>query len=277
MSKTLAYLGPPGTFSHHAARTYLARQGTGNLTLRPLTTIPAIFQALLAREVDLALLPAENSIEGSVTATMDLLAQDLPLHIQGELVLPVEQQLLSQAVSLAEVTAVYSHPQALAQCRIFLATKLPHARLEETTSTAEAARLVKEGGPGLAAIASKECGESYGLPTLAANIADYANNETRFLLIGQELTPHPDSVKTSLVLSLASDHPGGLYQVLGLFARENINLSRIESRPAKSALGKYFFFIDCEAGSQHPGLKKVLAELAPLTSYLRNLGSYPSL
>ena len=277
MTRILAYLGPAGTFSSHAAQQYLQRPAASPLSLQSFPTIPAIFQALLANEVDLALVPAENSIEGSVTATMDLLAQDIPLYIQVELVIPIVHNLLSRATCLSAVRKVLSHPQAIAQCRSFLAKELSHAQLVETNSTAEAARLVAEGNSTLAAISSLECAERYLLTPLASGIADYSNNETRFLLVGQEQINSSVSSKTSMVIALERDHPGGLYQVLGLFARENINLSRIESRPSKLELGKYIFFIDCEAGYAHPGLQRVLAELAKFTVYLRNLGSYTQL
>lgn len=277
MTETLAYLGPEGTFSSHAAHQYLQKQTTGTLTLQAFPTIPAIFQALITKKAKLALVPAENSIEGSVTATMDLLAQDLPLYIQGELVLPIVHHLLSRATSFHKITKVLSHPQALAQCGTFLARELSQAQLVETNSTAEAACLVAEGEPTLATVSSLECAERYSLPILSSQITDYPNNKTRFLLIGQERVYCKASSKTSLVLSLEKDRPGGLYQVLGLFAGENINLSRIESRPSKIELGKYLFFIDCEAVFDHPGLQRVLAELAKFTVYLRNLGSYPLL
>lgn len=277
MAKILAYLGPEGTFSSQAAQQYLQRPAATPLSLQSFPTIPAIFRALQANEVDLALVPAENSIEGSVTATLDLLAQDIPLFIQGELVIPIVHNLLSRASCLNGVKKVLSHPQAIAQCRSFLAKELNHAQLIETNSTAEAARLVAEGDSTLAAISSLECAERYLLTPLASGIADYSNNVTRFLLIGQEQANIPISNKTSLVIALEKDRPGGLYQVLGFFARENINLSRIESRPSKLELGKYIFFIDCEAGNNDHGMQRVLEELAKFTVYLRNLGSYTQL
>ena len=182
------------------------------------------------------------------------------------MILPIQHHLLGPATDLSQITQVLSHPQALAQCREYLEKHLPEASLVATNSTAEAARLVAQGGPiqgNQAAISTLECSSIYQLSVLATDIADYANNETRFLLIGREplvLPPDTDMdinssgnppYKTSLIIDLKKDQPGGLYQVLGLFARENINLTRIESRPSKTALGKYLFFIDCEASTNH--------------------------
>lgn len=274
MHTTLAYLGPEGTFSSQAARQLSKKKTARLLKLRAFPTIPAIFQALLAKEADFALVPAENSIEGSVTVTMDLLIQDPSLQIQGELVLPIAHHLLSRAQSIKEIRKVLSHPQAIAQCRNFLAQELSQAELVETNSTAEAAFLAAQADSAWAAVGPLESGRKYNLPVLVSHIADYPNNETRFLLIGEKGAVPEKTCKTSLVLGLKKDRPGGLYQVLGLFAAENINLCRIESRPSKQALGKYLFFIDCEAGMEHPGLQRVLAELASCTESLRNLGSY---
>ncbi len=273
----LAYLGPEGTFSSYAARQYAGKMSPGPLNLRSYPTIMAIFEALAAGEAEFGLVPIENSIEGSVPVTLDLLAENHSINIQGEMCLPIVHNLLTRAASFAEITKVYSHPQALAQCRTFLAKNLNQADLVPTNSTAEAAWLISQGDTHLAAIGPRECASYYRLPVLAADIADYSNNETRFLLLGKEKNPSPSCAKTSLVLELKEDRPGGLYEVLGLFAREKINLCRIESRPNKSALGKYRFFIDCEAGAAHPGLQRVLAELSSITASYRNLGSYSSL
>lgn len=286
MQQTLAYLGPEGTFSAQAALQYARGElaASFSLELRSYPTISAIFEAVTGQEADLALIPAENSIEGSVNTTMDLLAQDSTLYIRGEMILLIQHHLLSQSTDINQITQVFSHPQALAQCRKFLDKYLSHAAQIATNSTAEAARLVAQGDPHQAAISSRECADYYGLPLIASDIADYANNETRFLLIGREpLSTTTDNqapntpYKTSLILDLKKDHPGGLYQVLGLFAQENINLTRIESRPSKTALGKYLFFIDCEAGAAHPGLHRVLDGLGSITASYRNLGSYVTL
>lgn len=280
MNPILAYLGPEGSFSAQASRQY-ADRATTSLELRPYPTITAIFAAIAEQEANFALVPAENSIEGSVNLTMDLLVQDSTLYIRGEMILPIRHHLLSRASDLSQITQVYSHPQALAQCRSFLSTYLKHATQIAANSTAEAARLIAHGEPNQAAISSEDCAAYYQLPLIATEIADYANNETRFLLIGREplsctnhKADHNTAYKTSLILDLKKDHPGGLYQVLGLFAQENINLTRIESRPSKAALGKYLFFIDCEGSTAHPSLQRVLENLSSVTASYRNLGSY---
>ncbi|MCR4440835.1 MAG: prephenate dehydratase [Peptococcaceae bacterium] len=270
MAKTLAYLGPEGTFSHQAA---LKCSKTGALP-KPYPTIAHILSAVDKGEADFGVVPAENSIEGSVNITLDMLAHELSLYIQQEIVIDITHHLFSYTSSLAEIRTVMSHPQALAQCRRFLEKELAHAALVETSSTAEAVRLLSPGAEGTAAIASWDSHTRYGVPCLIRNIGDYPHNQTRFLLVGKEPCPSNNTCKTTLVLTLAEDRPGSLYEILGDFAKMNINLTRIESRPAKSQLGKYIFFIDCEAGSHHPGLQQVLENLPAKTALLKNLGSY---
>jgi prephenate dehydratase len=167
-----------------------------------------------------------------------------------------------------------SHPHALAQCRLFLQKVLPHANLIETNSTSEAVQKLSPERIGTAAIASKKTHFVYHVPILAEDIGDFAHNQTRFLVVGKQPNLLEKTLKTSLVLGMEKDRPGSLYNTLGEFAKQNINLTRIESRPAKNELGNYIFFIDCEAGHNHPGLKQVLDTLCNKTSLLKNLGSY---
>lgn len=279
---TLAFLGPEGTFSHLAAIKYQQNCASHNaprshINLQPFSTIAQLLYAVEQGVADLGIAPAENSVEGSVNVTTDLLAHELSLYIRKEIVLDIKHYLLTHMTRPDHIHTLMSHPQALAQCRHFLQRELKNARLIETTSTAEAVRRVCLESDGTAAIAPWECHLRYHVPVLFSDIGDYSHNQTRFLLVGKDPCPCPATTKTSLVLALEKDRPGGLYEVLGEFARHNINLSRIESRPAKKELGNYLFFIDCEAGGGHPGLLEIMHNLKRKTVFLKNLGSYSSL
>ena len=270
---TIGYLGPEGTFSHQAALHCLQETGFGT-NLKPYPTIPQIMYSIESNECQAGVVPAENSIEGTVNITMDMLAHDFSYFIQQEIIMDINHHLFTQMTSLEQIETVMSHPQALAQCRRFLREKLSHVKLVETSSTAEAVRLLEQNKKGLAAIASRQCQACYHIPILEEDIGDYTPNQTRFLLVAKTPSRTSDTTKTSLVIALEKDHPGGLYHILGEFARYNINLTRIESRPAKKELGNYIFFIDCAAGAGHSGLQQILDNLKASTVLLKNLGSY---
>ncbi len=273
MKTTIAYLGPEGTFSHQAAQKCL-ESNPGNINLQPYPGIAQVLYAVENDETALGVVPAENSIEGSVNITLDLLARDIPLYIKAEIIIDIKHHLLSHSKDLNSVHTVMSHTQAIAQCRHFLETRLKNADILETTSTAEAVSRLNSHGEGLAAIGSPESHKIYQVPILHPDIGCYPHNQTRFLLVGRSPETNSLSSKTSLVLSLKKDRPGGLYDILGEFAKYELNLCKIESRPAKMGLGNYLFFIDCEAGSNHPDLLKVIDSLRTKTGYLKNLGSY---
>ena len=269
----IAYLGPPGTFSEEAVlRCDLARGGDP----LPYPSFAEAYAALRRGEVDAALLPIENSIEGSVGATLDLLVHEHGPLIRRELLLPVRQHLLARAgTRLEDVKRVLSHPQPFGQCRRFLSERLPRAVLEPTHSTAEAARQVAEGALGAAAIGSRAAAERYALAVLAEEIQDVDENFTRFVLLsGSDEAPTGDD-RTSIAFTLDRDRPGGLYEVLGEFARRGINLSKIESRPTKQAVGHYVFFIDFEAHRLDPAGASAVEGVGALVHRLYVLGSYP--
>lgn len=272
MEKTLAYLGPEGTFTHSAAVHY---QKTNNdkLLLKPFPTIRSSMLSIKNNQSDLCLVPAENSIEGHVNITLDVLAQEDNLYIQSEIVLDIKHYLLSYQNQLENIHTVISHPQALAQCQLFLQSSLSHARILEAESTASAVKQLLTEKDGWAAIGPVDCYKNYQVPIIKEDIGDYPENQTRFILVGNKpnLTK---SEKTSLVLALNDDRPGGLYNILEEFTKQNINLSRIESRPTKKKLGKYLFFIDCEIGGFDNRLEQILDALQSKTSLLKNLGSY---
>jgi prephenate dehydratase len=269
----IAYLGPPGTFSEEAvARCDLA---TGD-EASPQPTFADAYRALRRGEVDGALLPIENSIEGSVGATLDLLVHEPGPLIRREVLLQVRQHLLARpGTKLAEVKRVLSHPQPIGQCSRFLRERLPGASLEPAHSTADAARKVAAGEPDAAAIGSSAAAARYGLVLLAESIQDVDENVTRFVLLAQADEAPTGRDRTSIAFTLDRDRPGGLYEVLGEFARRGINLSKVESRPMKEALGHYVFFLDFERHRLEPDAAAALAGVRALVHRLYLLGSYP--
>jgi prephenate dehydratase len=268
----IAYLGPPGTFSEEAvARCDLAR---GEPV--PHATFADAYAALRRGEVDGALLPVENSIEGSIGATLDLLVHEPGPLIRREVLLPVRQHLLARpGMRLADVKRVLSHPQPLGQCSRFLRERLPGVALEPSHSTADAARKVAAGEPDAAAIGSRKAAERFGLVVLAESIQDVDENVTRFVLLAQADEAPTGRDRTSIAFTLDRDRPGGLYEVLGEFARRGINLSKVESRPMKEALGHYVFFIDFERHRLDPEADLALAGVRALVHRMFLLGSYP--
>ncbi|MCW2278306.1 prephenate dehydratase [Heliophilum fasciatum] len=270
----VGYLGPQGTFSEEAAQQFF----TSAAQLLPLLSIAAVYEALCYGDVEAAVLPMENSIEGAVNQTIDELIEHPGLMITGELILPIHHHLLvAPGQDWQQVEKVYSHPQALAQCRKFLLNQLPQAQAVPAGSTAEGAAKVARGaqdGAAVAAIATAFAAERYGLQAVQQDVQDRPNNKTRFWVIGRQWAAPTGDDKTSLVCALPSDQPGGLYGILGEFARRNINLTRIESRPTKRELGQYLFFIDCVGHHCDPVLAEALQAIAQFAILTRVLGSY---
>ena len=270
----IAYLGPPGTFSEEAvARCDLA----GGDEPVPYPTFGDAYRALLRGEVDGALLPIENSIEGSVGGNLDLLVHEPGPLIRREVLLPVRQHLLARAgTRLEDVRRVISHPQPIGQCTRFLREKLGGVPLEPANSTAEAAkRAAAAQDPGVAAIGARAAAERYGLAVVAESIQDVEENVTRFVLVAKQDEAPTGRDRTSIAFTLDRDRPGGLYEVLGEFARWSINLSKVESRPMKEALGHYVFFIDFERHRTEPQAAAALAGVHARVHKLYVLGSYP--
>lgn len=269
----VGYLGPPGTFSEEAvARCDLAAGGEAVA----FPTFADAYRALGRGELEGALLPIENSIEGSVGATLDLLVGEPGPQIRRELLLPVRQHLLARAgTALADVKRVLSHPQPFGQCSRFLRERLSGTSLEPTHSTADAARMVAAGEPAAVAIGSRTAAARYGLVLLAESIQDVDENVTRFVLLARADEAPTGRDRTSIAFTLDRDRPGGLYEVLGEFAGRGINLSKIESRPMKEALGHYVFFLDFEAHRLEPTCADALAGVRARAHRLWLLGSYP--
>ncbi|MBD2211321.1 prephenate dehydratase [Calothrix sp. FACHB-156] len=282
MTLAIAHLGPPGTYAEQAAVFYLnwLAQSTGvEASLRPYPSIAQSLQAVTRGQTQLAVVPVENSIEGSVTMTMDTLWVLDSLQIQLALVLPIAHTLISCATSLDNIKTVYSHPQALSQCQGWLGQYLPTVQIIPSNSTTEALQLLKEDLTA-AAIASMRAAELYNLPILATGINDYPENCTRFWVISQAQTQissqksSTTNTHTSLAFSLPANLPGALVKPLQTFAQRGINLSRIESRPTKRSLGEYLFFMDLEADSNSSKMQSALAELSTYTEILKIFGSY---
>lgn len=275
--KKIGYLGPPGTFSEQAARIYAKRMKMEirNTIFCPYPSIPEIILAVLERKVESGIVPIENSLEGSVNVTLDILAQKTELAISGEVVLLVKHYLLGKPETKNNVKVLVTHSHAFAQCYQYIRKNLPEVEVQLVSSTAEAARKVSKAPNGWAAIAAREAEIKYDLAILASEIQDYPSNKTRFLVLTEECPPPSGRDKTSLVFALPEDRPGGLYEVLGEFARASINLTKIESRPAKKELGDYIFFLDCMGHAAFSPLREVLESLKQRTAMLKVLGSYP--
>ncbi|MCL6559644.1 MAG: prephenate dehydratase [Firmicutes bacterium] len=272
--KKVGYLGPEGTFSEEAALRYLAG-GEGGITV-PYPSLDRLFEAVSRGELEEAVVPLENSCEGSVNITMDLLAEDFDLKIRGEIIVPVCQSLLVRpGTDEADLEGIVSHPQALGQCRNVIQKKFPALPLLEVGSTAEAARQVAGAKERWGAIGTVRAAESYGLEVLRTQINDRDDNATRFIVLGKEEKPASPDSKTSVIVSV-TDRPGALYRLLKEFALKNINLTRIESRPAKRRLGDYLFYIDFQGHRSDPGIALVLNNVAAQAAGFKILGSYPA-
>ena len=265
---TVGFLGPEGTFTQMAALKHFGH----SVRTVPLASIDAVFREVEAEDCDYGVVPIENSIEGVVNHTLDSFMNS-PLKICGEVEVRVHHHLLSESASLAEITRIYAHQQALAQCRRWLDGQLPHADQIALSSNAEGARRVK-GEAGAAAIAGETAAEIYGLGCLARNIEDELDNTTRFLIVGRHDTPSSGDDKTSLLLA-APNRPGALYRLLEAFAEHGVSMTRIESRPSRRGTWDYVFFVDIEGHADDQPIAGALGLLRERASLLKVLGSYP--
>jgi prephenate dehydratase len=282
MNQSIAHLGPPGNYTEQAALFYLnwlTKNKGIEVNLCPYPSIAQSLQAVVQGNAQLAVVPVENSIEGSVTMTLDSLWQLETLRIQMALIMPIAHALISSASSLDKIKTVYSHPQALAQCQGWLEKFLPNVQLIPTNSTTEPLQNL-EHDKTAGVISSSRAAQLYNLPILARGINDYPENCTRFLVVSQTEVDtayrmaSTSSSHTSLAFSIPANTPGSLVKPLQIFAQLNINLSRIQSRPTKRSLGEYLFFIDLEADSTEPKMQSALAELSTHTEVLKIFGSY---
>ena len=265
----VAYLGPEGTYSQAATDRHFGHA----IESMPEKAIPDIFRAVESGRAAFGVVPVENSTEGTVNHTLDLL-METPLRICGEVRLRIEHRLLARpGTALAEVRSVHAHPQALAQCRRWLDTHLPDAeRVSESSNAVAAARALEAAG--VAAIAGEAAAERYALETLESGVEDVKTNTTRFLVVGDRDLPPSGEDTTSLLLSVPH-RPGGLRQTLEPFETAGLSMTRIESRPARGGLWEYVFFVDVTGHRDDPTLAAVIERLVHELPLLRVLGSYP--
>lgn len=279
----IAYMGP-GTFSEESTKRVL----DDRFKYVPYRLITEAFQSIVKGETDFVVIPIENTIEGSVNMHMDWLVHEVDFPIQAEWIYPVEMNLIGwpsagstegSSLDFSHIRKIVTYPIAYAQCRDFLRMHLPDVEFGEAGSTADGVRMVMEAqDPALAAIGPSVAAERYQVPILAQKIQDHHNNYTRFVLAGTHAPDLPPSnlQKTTILVTLPEDYPGGLHQVLSAFAWRRINLSKIESRPTKKRLGNYYFYIDIEDSIHSVLLSAALEEIRAIGCQVRVLGSYPS-
>ncbi len=277
---TVAYLGPQGTFSERAA---LKHFGLAAQAL-PEPSIDEVFRSVESGAADFGVVPVENSTEGAVGRSLDLMPQ-MPMNVCGEVIVRIHHHLMMKTpapgeaaakqppVDFAQIRRVFSHGQSLGQCHEWLNANLPHAERVAVASNAEAARKAAEEA-GAAAVAGEMAAEHYGLTILASNIEDEPNNTTRFLIIG-EYRPAPSGRdKTSLVLS-SRNRAGAVYEMLTPFAKRGVSMTKFESRPSRIAVWEYLFFVDIEGHRDDPQVAEALQEVGTIAGYIKVLGSYP--
>ncbi len=267
---TVAYLGPRGTFSERAAMKHFGLAAEA----LPAPSIDEVFRAVESGAADFGIVPVENSTEGAVGRSLDLMPQT-PMKVCGEVIVRIHHHLMSKgAKDFAAIRRVFSHGQSLAQCHEWLNANLPHVERVAVSSNAEAARRAAQ-EPGSAAVAGEMAAEHYGLDILASNIEDEPNNTTRFLILG-DYEPKPSGKdKTSMVLS-ARNRAGAVYEMLTPFATRGVSMTKFESRPSRVALWDYLFFVDIEGHRDDANVAAALEEVAKIAGYLKVLGSYPA-
>lgn len=266
----VAYLGPKATFTQQAA----IKNFGSSVDYSAMPSIPDVFASVVRSEADYGVIPIENSTEGAVFHSMDMLSES-PLFIVGQIYMPIEHCLISRG-KLDEIRKVCSKDQAIGQCREWLHRYIPDVEIDYVESTAVAVKMAAE-NPEIAAVGSSLAADFYGLPILQKGIQDKKNNQTRFLVIGKKAAPRADSIKykTSIVVSV-NDRPGALYDALLPFNRMNLNLTRIESRPSRKKAWDYLFFIDFEGHWDDEPTRAAISELQKALPMIKWLGSYPN-
>jgi len=266
---SVAFLGPRGTFSEEAAR----KQFGSRVRADPCGSIDEVFRQVEARQVGYGVVPVENSTDGAVGRTLDLLVAS-PLQICGEVLLPVHQCLMSKASGKDGIARVYAHAQSLAQCHEWLNQNLASAERVAVVSNAEGARLASE-QTGTACIGSQSAAELYRLNVLAANIEDQPNNTTRFVVIADQQVAPSGRDKTSLVTSVRN-RPGAIHELLAPFAEGGVDMTRLESRPSRTGMWEYVFFVDIRGHQRDAQVARALEQLRSRAAFLKILGSYPA-
>lgn len=271
MAKRLAFLGPEGTHTEQACISY-----DPEAVRLPFASIPSVAEAVASGQADEGMVPIENSLGGSVPDTLDLLIRDSTLFIRNEVVLLIKHFLaVAEGTKEGDIKVVYSHPQALAQCRSFLARSYPDAELVASMSTSAAVTEMLDRAGDAAAIATERAAELYGAKVLARGIEDSTNNMTRFVVLAPSDHPPTGTDKTSVCFSFDQDAPGILHDTLGEFASRGINLAKIESRPTGQSLGNYIFLVDLDGHREDAIVKDALTGLETQASRVKLFGSYP--
>lgn len=265
----VVYLGPQATFTHQAA----TKQFGTSARLVPERSIPSVFEEVERGRAHYGVVPIENSNEGAVTHTLDRFVES-DLKIVAELYLEISHNLLTRCNDIATVRRVYSHPQAIEQCRRWLDDNMGHAQIVEVSSTGRAAQIAAE-EDGAAAIAGKSAGDLYDLIRLVPHIEDNANNFTRFLVIGRDSPPKTGRDRTSILFTFA-DQPGILGRMLEPFRKRNLNLAKIESRPVKKKAWEYLFYLDIVGHIEDEGVAAAIDELREFCHLIKHMGSFPS-
>jgi len=265
---SVAYLGPQGSFSEEVAFKHFGHA----ITCVRCDSFDEVFRAVEAGQADAGMVPVENSTEGAVNRTLDLLLHS-PLKVLGERSLRIHHNLLTQSGSLEGVTRVMAHPQALAQCRDWLTRNQPNLAREPASSNAEAARIASL-DPSVAAIASDVAATAWGLGIVVAGIQDDAQNRTRFLAIGQVESAPSGEDKTSIILAVPN-RPGAVYDMLSPLAKHGVSMTRFESRPARTGQWEYYFYIDVLGHRDDPSVAQALVQLQQEVAFFKVLGSYP--
>ncbi|HHV59475.1 MAG TPA: prephenate dehydratase [Clostridiaceae bacterium] len=272
----IGFLGPKGTFTHEALRGYT--KSRSEYVECDFGTIADMLVSVNNNEIDEAIVPIENSIEGGsiISNTLDMLAYEVDLKIKAEIVLKVAQNLLvPEGVGLSDIECILSHPQALGQCRKYIDKHFPGIMLKATQSTAGAALEAARSGAKCAVIGSASLADVYGLKVLEHSIQDTDTNETRFIVVSKTDGERTGRDKSSIAFSMEEDKPGSLYRILNIFNLWDINMTRIESRPTRNKLGKYIFFVDLMGHRLDEDLRDALTMVKRKTSFYKFLGSYP--
>ena len=265
---TVAYLGPAGTYSEQAVFKQFGR----SIETVPCVSIDEVFRAAEAGTADFGVVPIENSTEGTINRTLDLLLQT-PLLISGELAIPVHHSLMTKTGTMDGVTSICAHPQALAQCQSWLNQHYPNIERQSAASNGEAAKMAAE-NPTVAAVAGEVAGEKYNLQVVHAHIQDDPHNRTRFAVIGKQQPVQSGKDQTSFVLTVKNE-PGALYRMLEPLSRYGVSMTRFESRPARTGSWEYNFFIDIEGHAKDEKVAQALKEMQEHAASFKLLGSYP--
>lgn len=279
INSQVAFLGPEASFTHLATQALFP-----NSPLLPIRTIPECIEMVSNGQVEIAVVPLENALEGTVPLTIDYLFHEANVFVIAEILSPIAQNLMVHPNNVErweEISNIYSHPHALAQCHKYLYYRFGKVPLEQASSTAAAAKYVSEHSEQcIAAIANSSAAEEYGLKIVEQNIHDFHFNHTRFFVLSKmkksvEEVGHNGQIKTTVMITLPKDdRSGALHQVLSVFAWRQLNLSKIESRPLKTGLGQYFFIIDVLENEKAPMMKGAMEELLALGCEVKSLGSY---